>query len=367
MNNVHEDAPVLFETRFTMSFLRGPLTKKQIQVLMATPAGAVAPSAAPTAPIAASNARPPVPAGIKEGFLPWRGAANPGERLVYRPSLLGSAKVHFVDAKEQVDAWADAALLAQTAAGDDPWESAEPLAAAPELDSQPDAKAGFDVLPAAASQPKSYAAWSKELAERLYRTRTLDLRRCGVLKLSARPDESEGEFKVRVALAAREARDAAVDALRTKYAAKIDALSAREARAADRVSREQAQASQQTLQAAISVGATVLGALFGRKAISAGTIGRASTAARGVGRTLKERDDVGGATESLEVVRAQRAEIQAELQAEVERLSVANDPERFAIDTVSVRPRKSDIEVQGVSLVWVPYWMGDGGSSRRAS
>ena len=365
MNNVHEDVPVLFETRFTLSYLRGPLTKKQIQILMAPQKTAAAEPAAATRVVAAAGARPAVPAGVKEAFLPWRGAAQPGERLVYRPFLLGTGKVHFVDAKAAIDAWSDAALLAPLTDGG-VWDAADDIGEKPELESGPDAKGAFDTLPAEASQPKRFAAWEKDLVECLYRTKTLDLRRCVPLGLVAEAGESEGDFKVRVGQAAREARDAAVARLRTKYAAKLEAVAAREQRAAERVERERAQVSQQTIQTAISVGATVLGALFGRKALSTATLGRASTAARGVSRTLKEREDVGGATESLEAVRAARAAIEAELQAETERLTVANAPEQIAIETTSVRPRKSDISVDGVSLAWVPHWVGEGGSARPA-
>jgi hypothetical protein len=366
MNNVHEDAPVLFETRFTLSFLRGPLTKKQIQVLMAPQKGAMPTAGVAAKPASASSARPPVPSGVKEAFIPWRGAAAPGERLVYRPSLLGTAKLHFVDAKAQVDAWVDASLLAPVVDDDDLWDRAETLEEAPELEAGPDAKGAFDSLPVAASQARSYAAWSKDLAESLYRTKTLDLRRCAPLRLSAKAGESEGDFKVRVGQAAREARDAAVAALRQKYLAKLDVIAGQEQRAESRVTREQSQVQQQTIQTAISVGAAVLGALFGRKALSTATLGRASTAARGVSRTLKEREDVGGANESLESVRARRAQVEAELQAEIQQLTAANDPEQLAIETTSVRPRKSDVTVEGVSLVWVPYWVGESGGARKA-
>jgi hypothetical protein len=256
--------------------------------------------------------------------------------------------------------------LASAGGGDDLWGGADDLGAKPELDTAPDAKGAFDELPAAASQAKNYAAWSRDLREYLYRTKTLDLRRCAALRLSAKAGESEGDFKVRVAQAAREARDAAVTALRQKYAAKLDALSGQEQRAADRVAREQSQVQQQTIQTAISVGATVLGALFGRKTFSASTLGRASTAARGVSRTLKEREDVGGANESLESVHARKAALEAELAAEIETLTASQDPDRVTIETTSVRPRKSDVTIDGVSLVWVPYWVGEGGSARPA-
>jgi len=273
--------------------------------------------------------------------------------------------VHFVDAKSQVDAWVDAALIAPFASGG-VWDAAEDLGEKPEFENDPDAEAAFDSLPAAASQPKNYAAWAKEFVEYLYRTRTLDLHSCPSLRLVAKPGESEGDFKVRVQQAAREKRDAAVDALRAKYAAKADTLRNQERRAAERVTREQSQASQQTMQTAISVGATLLGALFGRKSLSVGSIGRATTAARGVGRTMKEREDVGGAEQSVEAVRQRIADLEAELQSEIAEMRRANDLESLAIQSASLKPRKSDMTVSGVSLAWVPHWVGEAGSARPA-
>jgi len=302
---------------------------------------------------------------VKETFLPWRGEAQPGERLVYRPALLGAAKMHFVDAKAQIDAWVDATLIAPFAEGG-VWDAAEDLGEKPELESDPVARAEFDALPAAASQPKSYAAWAKDLTECLYRTKTLDLHSCPSLRLVAKPGESEGDFKVRVQQAAREKRDAAVGALRAKYAAKADTLRNQEQRAAERVAREQSQASQQTMQTAISVGATLLGALFGRKSLSVGSIGRATTAARGVGRTMKERQDVDGAEQGVATARQKIADLEAELQSEIVEMAGATELENFAILSAALKPRKSDIAVSGVSLVWDPHWVGDGGSARPA-
>ncbi len=108
MNNVHEDAPVLFETRWTLSYLRGPLTRTQIETLMAprkeetaawvVPAGTAAPVSGPlreSAPEPAPGAgRPLVPTEIPERFLASRAGAS-----AYRPALLGTCKLHYLDAK----------------------------------------------------------------------------------------------------------------------------------------------------------------------------------------------------------------------------------------------------------------------------
>ena len=364
MNDVHEDAPVLFQTRSTLSYLRGPLTRNQIETLMAplkgetavpgAPAGAPAPVRAPIqrgAPEPAPAAgRPLVQPEISERFLASRSGAP-----AYRPALLGTCKLHYLDAKAGVDLWESVAAVARLGNDEppDPWDGAE-VSEAGGLDllREPEAGASFAPLPGAAAKPKSYAAWSKKLAEFLYRSRSLTLSRSPALSLVSRPGESEGEFRVRVADADRERRDASVEALRKKYAPRLALLQGQIGRADERVDRERSQVQQQTVQTAISVGATVLGALFGRKILSSGNVGRAATAARGAGRVASERQDVARAAEGVEALRGRLADLQSEFDAEAAALSEGG--ERAAIESVALRPRKSDLSVEQVVLLWIP-------------
>jgi hypothetical protein len=388
MNNVHEDAPALFETRWALSYLRGPLTRTQIQTLMAGRRGAVAapvtaPSvvAAPAAAAAAATAapaaapssgvRPVLAAEIPQVFLARRGALAPGERLEYRPALLGTARVHYAEAKTGVDQWETVHLLAPLAEtpAPEPWEDASALAAAgagPDLDAEPAAGAGFAPLSSGAAQVRSYAAWAKALGDSLYRTRALELFACAALKAVSRPGEPEGDFRARLALAARESRDQQVEKLRVRYAPKLTALQERLRQAEARVGREQSQLGQQTLQTAISVGATVLGAFLGRKTVSASTLGRATTAARGVGRAGREVQDIAQAKESVESVRQQLAALENEFQQETASLQAAANPAALVIEKAPVKPKKADITVSRVALAWAPWKVGVDGAAAAA-
>src|SRR6185436_315 len=49
LNNVHDDGPEVFETRWDMSYLRGPLTRTQIKTLMDPVKGQSTPASAATA------------------------------------------------------------------------------------------------------------------------------------------------------------------------------------------------------------------------------------------------------------------------------------------------------------------------------
>ena len=368
MNNVHDDGAVVFETRWVMSYLRGPLTRGQIKTLMdgrrgeVTAAAPQTPAAAPTAPAAAASgaspaggARPVLPPDIPQHFLPARGATA---GLVYQPMLLGVAEVRFADTKRGVDVSQDLAVLVPVTDGPVPvdWDAArEAAVTVGDLETEPTAGAAFADLPAIAGKKKSYADWTRDLAGWIFRTRALELLSSPALKQVSRPGESEGDFRARIQHAAREERDAAVERLRQKYAPKLAALQERIRRAQQAVEREQGQATQHGLQVAISVGATLLGAFLGRKAVSATTLGRATTAARGAGRTMKEAQDVSRAKESAESLQQQLGDMEAEFTRESEALAAKTDAGHETLETVSLKPTKSNVSVKLLALAWAPY------------
>jgi hypothetical protein len=371
MRNVHQDAPYLMKSRWALSFLRGPLTGPEITRVMAGKRGAAAPASTPTAapsaaPAATSaaapvTARPAIPGDVTEYFLEGRSGQPAAE---YRPMVMGLAKLHFVDAKLGLDQWDTTAWLAPL--GDDgksvDWAagSAHPDLKA-RLSKSPATGAAFADLPGAAMRAANYAAWGKTLTSHLYEQARAEVFFCDAIKLASAPGEDEAQFRMRLAQSLREKRDEAVEALRRKVAPKLATLQDRVARAEDKVQREQAQLSQQKMNTAVSVGAGILGALFGRKAVSVGTIGRASSAARSASRIGRESQDVARADESLEVVRQRLADLQAESESEIAALAASFEGEAVALREVSVTPRKSDISVGQVALVWAPFRKDDDG------
>jgi hypothetical protein len=134
------------------------------------------------------------------------------------------------------------------------------------------------------------------------------------------------------------------------------ALGEKKRRAEQTVGREAEQASSQKVQTAISFGATLLSSFFGRKTLSLSTLGRATTAARGVSRSMKESEDVGRAQETVEAVAQQLADLDAQLKAETEAIQQAADPQTAELGKVSLKPTKSNIGVKVLTLVWVPHW-----------
>jgi hypothetical protein len=374
MNNVHEEAPEIFETRWVMSYLRGPLTRLQIKTLMAN--RKVEPSALPVPEMSAARSPaetatplPALPPEVLQVFVPMRGRQPEGAQLLYRPFLLGTANIRFVDARKGIDLAEDLVRLIPITneAVAVKWEQATAAELEEsELTKEGEVNAVFAGLPAAATQPKSYTVWKKDFADDIYRTYKLELFKSPSLGETSKPNEPERDFRIRLGQLAREQRDEWMEKLREKYAKKAAALQEKIRRAEERLQQEQAQAQQQKLQTAISFGTTLLGAFLGRKAVSSATLGRATTAVRGAGRAMRESQDVDRAEENLEALQQQLADLEAEFKSETEAYLASHDPQNERLETIAIRTKKTDISVQLLALAWVPHWSLADGSTPKA-
>jgi hypothetical protein len=365
LNNVHDDAPELFETRWALSYLRGPLTRAQIKLLMDPLKGSTAPAAgaAVSAPAPVASAPPKteraiLPPDVSQYYIPVRSSGDANATLTYHPMLLGAAEVRYSNSKT-VEMTQQLSLLAAFADGpaDLDWSQATSIdLPVDDLESEPEANAQFAEVPADATKAKSYATWRKDLASWIYRNQRLELLESPSLEIVSNPGESERDFRVRLQQLAREQRDEAVEKLRQKYAPKFEVLEDRKRRAEQAVEREAEQAKGQKVQTAISFGATLLSSFLGRKRTSMSTLGRATTAARGVSRSMKESSDVDRAQENVEAVSQKLADLEADFQAETKALEQSLDPQTEQLEKVSLKPTKANIAVKVLTLAWAPYW-----------
>lgn len=368
LRNAKEDAPRLMKTRWTLSYLRGPLTGPEISRLMAPQkagAGGTAKAAAgtPSATAAqpATATRPPLPPGIKELFLPALGGSGP---LEYRAMILGAAKLHFVDAKLGIDAWQTVQLLAPLAdeGHDVQWDQARDIGTLrAQAVGTPVPDSGFAPLAGAATRADSYAAWGKGLASHLYQTVRNELLACDALKQVSNPGESEGDFRTRLSQTLRERCDEQKDKLRASYAPKLVTLQDRLAAAQARAQKERSQVTSQALHTAVSVGATILGAFLGKRAISASSVSRAATAVRSATRIGSEQQDVARADDTVAAIQQKIADLKGQLDSELKALSGQLDPAAIQLRRVQVSPRKSDTAIGEVALAWVPWRVGADG------
>jgi hypothetical protein len=311
------------------------------------------------------DSRPVLPPEITQFFIPLRSSQPSGGRLLYQPMVLGYGKVYFTDAKTKVGAERSVAFLAriQDAAVAVDWSQAQTVEfAESDLEKESAGDASYATLPGAAMKPKNFEAWKRSLTDHVYRNQVLELFRSPTVNQISQPNESERDFRVRLQQAAREERDRQVEKLRQKYAPKLGVLQERIRRAQQAVERETQQAQQQKLQTAISFGTTLLGAFLGRKTLSATNVGRATTAARGVGRAMKETQDITRAGETAEALQQQLADLESQLQTETAALGVTTDPLSEKLESVTLKPKKSNISISLLTLAWMPFWQEASGS-----
>ncbi len=379
LHSVHEPAPIIFETRWTLSYLAGPMTREQIRAVSAkarsassdasTASGAAAPAprvgSAPTATAGASGATanaPVLPSEITQYWLPVQ--ASGAGSLEYTPAVLGLSDISFANAKLGVTEQRRVTLLANI--DDGPivlnWDDAERIDLEPSaLERSAREGARFVAVPPAASNTRSYAAWSKALQKWAVTNEQVTLYKSAAFKTTSQAGETERDFRVRLQQVAREARDEKIDALRKKYDSKFTTLLERIRKAEQAVQREQQQASQAKMDTAISVGGAILGAIFGRGKIGAGSIGKLGTAAKGMGRASQQSGDVDRANESLQALTEQKSALEATLQGEIDALGASYDAQAESLEPVVVTAKSGDVRVQFVALVWLPYLRDDSG------
>jgi hypothetical protein len=354
LHNVHEDAPVLFQVRWAMSYLCGPLTLPQIKSLMA---GATVPEAAASvaasAAAAATTERPVLPPEVPQRFLPYSG--RPEDGMAYEPRVLGHARVHFVDTRKGLETSETVAFLAGLSDAGVDWYEAEELADfdPDRLEEEPEFEGNF-ADPQGTVDARALKSWQKDLADTLYRSRRFELWKSSALEALSEPGESERDFRIRLSQAAREAADEEKDKLRETYGKKIERLEEKIRKALQRLEREKEQAKAQKWNTVLNIGTSILGAFTGRKALSRTNLNKARTAARGFGRAVKEGQDVDRVEEDLEILRAEQQELTEEMQAAIDEAADRLSPAGLELETVTLKPRKADIDVRLVVLAWAP-------------
>jgi hypothetical protein len=365
LHNVHEAEPVVFNTRWTMSYLAGPLTRTQIRLLMkdrrvqalaATASKSKARLQAGHIDQTSSQAPSP-PSGIEQYFIRPERPLPEDEAPDYLPMVLGVADVAYSNARYHVDA--EHRLVIVTPIDEGPvsldWSEGEDLDnGLDRLQKTPIEDAGYAPLPAPAANAKSFREWER-LFKRWIRTeRCIILYRSQTFRLTSEAGEAEGAFRARLQTLAHEKRDAKVDKLRDRYDGKLATLQNRLMRANQTLEKEEAQAHQSTIDTVISFGTALFGAFMGRKAISVTNTRRMGSAAKKASRSRKEYGDIGRAKETIAAVEEQIKTMEDKLQNEIDELNTGYDSQEEELKEIVVRAKAADIHIHLLGLGWMP-------------
>jgi DNA helicase HerA-like ATPase len=368
LHNTHETEPVLFQTRWAMSYLSGPMSKDQLRRLKALePENAPPPLPVQAAPVPAVShdgavtERMALPSGIEERFQATA-ADTEGQTVCYRPALFVKANMRYVRAKLSIDEWQSARIIVPFLNGEDPdfLGSSRAWHGGIVIDDGPLPDAEFLPLPASAGKAITYRSWRSRIKQALVEAAVGKAYYCRPIKLGSQLNQNEASFRGQIRHVLREQRDHQLDLLRGKYEDKIDRIQERMRKARQRIEREQQQYEAAKMSVAVSFGTTMLRALMGRRS----ALTSASRSARGVSRSAKQRGDVTRAREDLAELETQILELDVELAREVDKLQDAFDPATMPLDEIVFKPRKTGMEIVNFGVLWQPYAVEDDGSMR---
>lgn len=369
LHNVHESKPVVFHTRWAMSYLPGPLTRDQIKTLtenvtppLPTPQAAYpAPKSAPTA---ATQQKPALAPGIKQYYLAPIGDSE--AVITYYPQVLGAADVVYSNKTNHVESQRQFMLGVEVNDGPVPldWDAAESLnIAIGDLQQKPLPDAGHTEPAAAARNVKNYKSWESDYKKWLRNEQALTLYKCKAFKAISQVGESEADFRIRLQQMAKEQRDLEVAKLRERFEKKAAGLHDKLRDAEQDIAKEKAQATQKKMESALSIGGALLGAFLGRKKISSSTFNKFGTAARRTGYAAKEARDVAEAEADAAQLRAKIEAEAKDFETEISNLQSGIDTQTQNLEEVTVRAKSSDINVLFLALLWLPYRQADDGRS----
>jgi len=358
LKSTHLESVKLFATRWVMSYLKGPLKKDEIRLLMHDQKEHQKEkhTQQQTAPIQQQrNSNEEYADYVTlDSSIPQYYEIDPSEQNRYQGYLKAEVSVNFFNQSRGIDEQEEhqLSLCLESDINTLDWSDAqeEDFDDFAQLPKEAPSSASHLPLPEFLTQDKGLKKSQKLLQDWLYHQKRLELFRCKSPKLESKPHETLATFKVRLQDYLNEKRDEAVEKLKERYAAKEQRLQERLARANERLEKEESDVSSKTTDTVISVGMAVFGAFFGGGR-SSSRIGSSLTKGS---RILKEKEDVKRAERKIQEIQNDLQDLLDELEEKLDKLDENYAIENYDIESFSIKPRRSDIVVKEIALVWTP-------------
>ncbi len=378
MNNVHDDAPTVFQSRWAMSFLAGPLARDKIAKLMADRKAAAKSAASETAVEATEKvrvdaskpSRPVVPTGVGERFVTPSLRQTKGCHAVYRPAIYATGSAHYIKSTADIDEWVDVQRLIPCGKGLPAalWEASVAFAGDHDLTDEFDEESSFAELPTELRGAAMYKELDKRFKDYLYRHHPITIYKCEALRRYAPMNSTAGEARIHFTQGLRELRDLESEKIRGKFATRAKTLEKQIRDAGDRLTKEQADYDVAKTTTAISIGTTVLsigstivGAFFGKKLDSRSNIPKVTTTVRGATKATQAKSDVNRAEEAMRQLQLDLEDLNREIKIALDEIVAKYDVKSVELDETIIAPRKSDLKTKPPMLLWMPWQIDDQG------
>ena len=392
LHNVHEKQPQIFQTRWAMNYLTGPLTRTQIPRLnelvnagtaldrkaedadvRARIAGSAVPTETPTVAESRSKGdvelghatRPAIPSGVREYFLPHnltlteafksKGMEYPETvnqvSILYRPALIAQAQVRFLNRKYDLDYEEHPAALvaAPDRQGIVRWDERRVSTTAEDFFTDaPDPQARFASLEAPLNDDKAIRSLEKDFEDWIYHELAVTVRANERLAIFAGPQVSRSEFRRLCSEAAQAGREDEIDKVEETFDKRMERIEERLAREERELREDESDLSNRKMEEWGTHAENVF-SLFSKRKRSV----RTSLTKRRM--TDKAKADVEESLDAIEDFKSDLQELEKELSQALEEV---NDKWQEIVEQeteIKVSPYKKDIFIEVFGVGWLPF------------
>jgi len=352
MKNVHSEETKEFSTRWVLSYLKGPMTKNDIKMLMKNKKTQMSEQNENVQSLKKSeNAEQKqiLNENIKEYFLD----TSINAQTPFYPYIYASTAVRFFNQKRGIDEIQELKLSLELESSQSTieWENAREIPKSDFLH-RANTTASYAPLPRLLLEAKNLKEFQKSISNYLYTSKKLELFACKELKLESTLHQSRRDFIVDVEDTLKELRDAKSQKLQDKFEVKYKRLETKLKRLELKLQKEQADVSSKTTDTIVDVGLAIFGAFFGRKTLSTTTMRRGASAFKKGKGVLKERDDVKNILSLIEDTQSDIQTLNAELESAIIEIENDLDIQNYEISSFFIKPRRSDVNIKDIALLW---------------
>ncbi|MFW3380295.1 ATP-binding protein [Aliarcobacter butzleri] len=356
LKNINEDGIKIFETRWALSYLKGPIPKDGIKKLMSEKKK----QNIPTQKIENENQTTQI--NIEKGIPKPIITSNLTEKYLYssqnsayylQPYLICSCDVHYIDAPKNIDFEEKISYkiyLDENMKNID-FEEKEELGNN-SFEEKEKPNSFYYELPSFIQKDKDLKVIEKDFMDYIYRNSKLTLYKNEFLKITSKQTESLNDFKIRLQDRLNEKIDLEVEKLKIKFVKENNSIETKLSKLYEKLQKEEIQATSTTTDTIISIGTSLLGAFFGNSVINKTNIGKVATSAKGASKILKERNDVKQVENEILELQEQRDNLKSVLENEIEKINLANQSSNFPIEEIFIKPKRSDIYNTKLALLW---------------
>jgi hypothetical protein len=377
LHNVHERAPQVFRTRWAMNYLAGPMTRSQIpdinalvgigedEVTGSQPE--IKAAAVDAAADLGTTARPKIPAGVYEYFLPVglsvssaisrSGKVIPEDAeyrgVLYKPTLISQVQVRYLQNKYQLDTVQMVACLVRdpNKSGLVRWDSylvEEPGLVS--LDESPARDSSFATLSAPLNSSKTLNAMEKDFVDWVYQTQRIELYHHKLSGTYSEVGMYKEDFLKTIADELEDALEDEIDKLKAKYKTKVQSIQKKIKAEERELSQDEEELKQRKMEELGTHAENILGFVTGSRSKR-----RVSTSLTKRRMTSKAKADVEESLEVIEELEEELAKLTEELNQKIEEMEQEWEDQDENISVIAVTPYKKDIHVDMFGVAWQPY------------